>query len=106
MMKTSHQRAVGLLAMTALVPVAAWAQGYKNQGYWVDGSGNIVASPVAGMCWHSRDWTPALAVEPCAPVAKPTLAVRAPVAKSVETSAASITPMTQLPVGQVKPLSK
>ncbi len=50
-------------------------QSYPNQGYWVDGSGVIVTSSVSGLCWHTGEWTPALAVEPCDPVIKRIAAV-------------------------------
>lgn len=76
--------------IVALLPVAALAQSYKNQGYWVDGSGSIVTSPVAGMCWHTGEWTPALAVAPCDPTI--TAAVPAPVAKAPEVAAAPMAP--------------
>lgn len=53
----------------ALLPGLALAQDSKNQGYIVDSYGNgIVPSPGTGLCWHSSDWTPARAVEPCDPV--------------------------------------
>jgi OOP family OmpA-OmpF porin len=41
-----------------------------NKGYLTDGDGKIVMSG-SGSCWHTSIWTPALAVEPCDPVAKP-----------------------------------
>lgn len=103
-MKLSPQRALSVFAITVLVPVAAWAQDYKNQGYWVDGSGNIVTSPVAGMCWHTRDWTPALAVEPCDPVVKRAVVAPQPVAKPIETVAAPVAPIAPIPVAPMKAL--
>lgn len=79
MMKLSPKWVLTTVVVSVLLPVAALAQSYKNQGYWVDGSGSIVTSPVAGMCWHSGEWTPALAVEPCDPVARRTAVVATPV---------------------------
>lgn len=58
------------LAIATLLPVAALAQNYPNQGYLVDGSGRIVTSATPGQCWHTGEWTPALAVEACDPVIK------------------------------------
>ncbi len=101
MMKLSPKRVLTAVAVTVLLPVAALAQGYKNQGYWVDGSGQIVTSPVAGMCWHSGEWTPALAVEPCDPVAKRAAVVPAPVAKPIETAAA---PVAAIPAAMPRPV--
>lgn len=106
-MKLSLQRVLSVFAITVLVPTAAWAQAYKNQGYWVDGSGKIVTSPVSGMCWHSGNWTPALAVEPCDPVAKRVVAAAAPVTKPVETVSAPIKPIAPPVLAtQIKPLPK
>jgi OOP family OmpA-OmpF porin len=69
-MQTTSKLIFSALAMAALMPVAAVAQSYPNQGYWVDGSGRIVTSSTSGECWRTREWTPALAVEPCDPVIK------------------------------------
>lgn len=104
MMKQNLTRIGTALGIAALLPVAALAQSYKNQGYLVDGSGMIVTSPVAGMCWHTGEWTPAMAVEPCDPVIKrvalPTPAP-APAARPAAPVAAPVAPMAVVPA---KPL--
>ena len=74
-MNNYPKRLLSVLVIAAVLPAAALAQTYKNQGYLVDGSGEIVTSPVSQMCWHTGDWTPALAVEPCDPVIKRTAAI-------------------------------
>lgn len=48
------------------IPVAI-SQAAMSEGYWLDGSGNVVQSAITGQCWHSGAWTPALAKEPCDP---------------------------------------
>lgn len=107
MMKLLPPRVLFVVAVAVLLPAAAWAQDYKNQGYWVDGSGKIVTSPVSGMCWRSGSWTPAMAVEPCDPVAKRTAAVPEPLPKPVETAVAPIAPIASvapdLPLPTAKP---
>lgn len=40
-----------------------------NAGYVVDTRNTVVTSG-AGQCWHTREWRPDLAVEPCDPVAR------------------------------------
>lgn len=86
--------------IAALLPVAALAQSYKNQGYWVDGSGSIVTSPVAGMCWHTGEWTPALAVAPCDPTIS--AAAPAPVAKPAEVAPPA--PLAPAPLVAASPM--
>ena len=73
-MSTRTQRwALGLIAGAILCPLAM-AQNMvplqKNQGYWLDGTGGFIGSATPGQCWHSGEWTPAMAVEPCDPVLK------------------------------------
>ena len=50
----------GLVVAAAFVP-AAMAQDAKNQGYLVDGNGNVVTATGAGVCVRTSDWTPARA---------------------------------------------
>lgn len=71
MMKTNTPSRFAPLALAALLaaPTATLAQDTRNQGYLVDGSGVIVTSG-SNLCWHTSEWTPARAVEPCDPVAK------------------------------------
>jgi OOP family OmpA-OmpF porin len=86
---TSFKKSIlSTVLITALLPVAALAQSYKNQGYLVDGSGSIVTSPTAGLCWHTGEWTPTLAVAPCDPMIS--TAVPAPVAKAAEAAPATV----------------
>ena len=103
-MKLITKRILAAAALAALMPVAALAQSYPNQGYLVDGSGKIVTSPVAGLCWHTGDWTPALAVEPCDPTIK-RAAVVAPVlaAKPAEVV---VVPIAVIPAPVPKPVPK
>jgi OOP family OmpA-OmpF porin len=63
----------------ALLPAMSTAQDTKNQGYLVDthGQNAIIHAPVAGVCVHTSDWTPARAVAECDPVA-PRAAAPAP----------------------------
>lgn len=71
MMKTHAQSRFVWLTLAAVLaaPTAVLAQDTRNQGYLVDGSGNIVTSG-SNLCWHTSEWTTARAVEPCDPVAK------------------------------------
>lgn len=75
-------------AATALSPVAVLAQDTRNQGYLIDSSGSIVTSGT-GLCWHTSDWTPARAVEPCDPTIRPVAA--APAATPAPRAAAPVT---------------
>jgi OOP family OmpA-OmpF porin len=101
-MKLTAKKILSAAAVAALLPVPALAQNYPNQGYLVDGSGKIVTSPVAGLCWHTGDWTPALAVEPCDPTIKRMAVVAAvPAAKPAEVAAA---PVAVMPVPVAKPV--
>lgn len=65
------------ITVAVLIPAGALAQDAKNQGYLLDSSGAIVTS-ASGLCWHTSDWTPARAVEPCDPTIKPMALVTAP----------------------------
>lgn len=78
-MKPRTRFAIAACAATALLPALALAQDSRNQGYLVDTSGQIVRSGT-GLCWHTSDWTPARAVEPCDPTIKPLAAAPAAVA--------------------------
>lgn len=78
-MKPRTRFAIAACAATALLPALAFAQDSRNQGYLVDTSGEIVRSGT-GLCWHTSDWTPARAVEPCDPTIKPLAAAPAAVA--------------------------
>ncbi|WP_342618350.1 OmpA family protein [Rhodoferax sp. GW822-FHT02A01] len=72
-----HSKSILQVAMLLLLPIAALAQGTVKEGYLLDRDGNFVYSATPGQCWHTGEWTPALAQEPCDPVAK--AAVPAPV---------------------------
>lgn len=76
-MKSMSRFVLTAIAATALIPAAAMAQDSKNQGYLVDSSSAIVMSG-GGLCWHTSDWTPARAVEPCDPTIRPVAAAPAP----------------------------
>jgi OOP family OmpA-OmpF porin len=88
-MKSPRKTLLSALVVTALLPLAALAQNYQNPGYWVDGSGRIVTSSTSGLCWHSGEWTPALAVAPCDPVIS-RAAAPVPVAQAAEVAPAPI----------------
>lgn len=87
-MKSATKTLFSTLFVTALLPIAAMAQSYPNQGYWVDGSGSIVTSSTSGLCWHSGEWTPALAVAPCDPTISRVAAAPAPQAAETPVAAA------------------
>lgn len=89
-MKTITKFTLAALAATALFPLAALAQDAKNQGYLVDASASIVTN-ATGLCWHTSDWTPARAVEPCDPTIRPVAAAPAPAATPAPRSAAAAT---------------
>jgi OOP family OmpA-OmpF porin len=88
-----------VLAAT-LLPLAAFAQSYNNQGYLVDGAGRIVTSSTSGLCWRTNEWTPARAVAPCDPVIA-RAAVMPPIQDTVPTpmavAPAVVPPMRVLP---------
>jgi OmpA-OmpF porin, OOP family len=86
------------LVLSALLPTLAVAQTAPNQGYWLDSSGHIVTSSTTGLCWHTGEWTPALAVEPCDPVPKRAVAVQPPAS-----TPAAPTPAAPPPVAVAKP---
>lgn len=61
----AHRVLVSAAATAMLSP--ALADNPRHEGYLVD-SRNVIATSSTGQCWHTSDWTPALAVEPCDPV--------------------------------------
>lgn len=52
-------------ALLLCLPLAAQAQTAVKPGYWLDASGQFIGSATPGQCWHSAEWTPALAAPPC-----------------------------------------
>jgi OmpA-OmpF porin, OOP family len=66
-----------IAAFAATAATTAGATEFANKGYLAGGSGKIVMSGT-GLCWHTSAWTPALAMEPCDPVAKPMAAYVTP----------------------------
>jgi OOP family OmpA-OmpF porin len=62
---------IAAMAAAALLPLTATAQiqDTKNQGYLLDRDTGFVTN-ASGQCWHTGDWTPARAVEPCDPAIK------------------------------------
>lgn len=80
------------IAAAVLIPASALAQDAKNQGYLIDSSGAIVTSG-SGLCWHTSEWTPARAVEPCDPTIQPVVVAAAPMPP-----AAVIAPATPAPL--------
>lgn len=97
-MKSATKTILSTLIVSALLPVAALAQSYTNQGYWVDGSGSIVTSSTSGLCWHTGEWTPALAVAPCDPTISRVAAAPAPQAETpVAAAPAALAPAKPFP---------
>jgi OOP family OmpA-OmpF porin len=54
--------------LAAVLPGTASAATSVNEGYLTDAEGSIVRNGSGG-CWHTSNWTPAMAVEGCDPVA-------------------------------------
>jgi OmpA-OmpF porin, OOP family len=54
-------------AVAAVFTPAMAQQKPGNEGYLVD-TRNLIVTSGAGQCWHTQQWRPALAVEPCDPV--------------------------------------
>lgn len=73
-MKSINKLSLVALTVMSLIPAMTLAQNSGNKGYLVDGPGRIVTSGY-GLCWHTGEWTPALAVEPCDPVIKRVVSV-------------------------------
>jgi len=63
---TSTRQRVLLLATALLAGVMALEANAQNAGYLIDPRGSVVTSG-AGLCWHTGDWTPALATAACDP---------------------------------------
>jgi OOP family OmpA-OmpF porin len=89
-MKHSKHFSLNLVqaAVLLVLPLAALAQDSVKEGYVVDGHGDFVHSATPGQCWHTGEWTPALAQEGCDPllqkaVAPPVVVAAAPMAAPV-----------------------
>lgn len=89
-MKPSMNR-IAKFAITAFVSASLFPAVAAAEGYLLDSSGNIVKSGT-GLCWHTSQWAPQHAVEPCDPVAKPVAVAPAPKPKPVEAAPAVIPP--------------
>ncbi len=100
-MKTSQIMLLSAVALATLsISGIAGADEINKQGYMTDSRGDIVRSGT-GLCWHTSDWTPAMAIEGCDPVTKkpaPVIADSAP--KSAPKSAPVIA--APAPVVQAK----
>lgn len=94
-MKSTTKLILTALAATVMLPATGFAQDSRNQGYLVDASGNVVMSATSGLCWHTTDWTPARAVEPCDPVIKPIAAAPVLAPKAAVVAAAPPAPAPQ-----------
>lgn len=82
-MKLMTRCILAAFAATVIIPATAIAQdkpyaGERNRGYWLDSTGEI-ARNATGLCWHTNEWTPALAVEGCDGYNRPVAAAPAPV---------------------------
>lgn len=79
--------AAALATCPLLVHAADMAQ---NPAYLVDGSAAVVHS-ADGSCWHTGEWTPALAMAPCDGLIAPVAVVaQAPEPKAVEMAPAPV----------------
>jgi OmpA-OmpF porin, OOP family len=76
-MRTAHYATP--LALSAALTVLAAAAHAQVPGY-ASTSPNAVVTNSTGLCWHTSSWTPALAMEPCDPVARAEKPAPAPVA--------------------------
>jgi len=65
-METSKLAAclVGSVTFIALAASASADSLPKNYGYWTDASGSVVRN-WSGECWHTINWTPAVAIAEC-----------------------------------------
>ena len=70
-MKSISKFILSACAVAALVPATSIAADGSPQGYLVDAAGNVVTSATSGLCWHTGDWTPALAIQKCDPTIRP-----------------------------------
>jgi OOP family OmpA-OmpF porin len=78
-------------------PLAALAQTGAKPGYLLDGQGGFVHSGTPGQCWHTGEWTPALAQPECDLALKPITVAAAPVVAPVPP------PVVQTPVAVAAP---
>ena len=85
-------RFLQIAALSLLLPTAM-AQNPQRSAYLLDGAGQFVGSGTPGQCWHTGSWTPALAVEPCDPVAR----------KVAQAQAPAPTPPAAVPPAEVAP---
>jgi len=85
-MQTISKFMFSAVVATLLIPAAALAQDTKNQGYLVDASGGIVMNGTNTLCWHTSEWTPARAVEPCDPTIRPVAVAAVPAPAPVVTA--------------------
>lgn len=95
------------LAQAALLmplPLAALAQGFVKEGYLLDGRGEFVHSATPGQCWHTGEWTPALAQEGCDPVLQKAVAATVVVAQAPQAAPVVEAPMSKA-VLVVEPLA-
>ncbi|APW41791.1 OmpA family protein [Rhodoferax saidenbachensis] len=99
-MQTTSKLIFSALAMAALMPVAAVAQSYPNQGYLVDSVGRVVGSATPNQCWHTSEWTPAMAVEPCDPVIKRMSAAPAEQVAQAAPAPVAVPPPVMMPMSQ------
>ena len=88
-MKTITGFVLAALATMALVPATALAQDEGNIGYARDPSGQIVNN-ATGLCWHTGEWTPAMAIARCEPGYQPVAAAPAPAPKPAVVAAAPV----------------
>ena len=78
------------LAVLLVGSLPGWceAQQPDTRGYVVDSVVGFVGSGTAGQCWHNGEWSPALSVAPCDPVAVNAASVSVPAAPVAEVAPA------------------
>jgi OOP family OmpA-OmpF porin len=70
------------VALFLMLPVGAFAENPTKEGYLLDARSDVIHSNQFNQCWHTGEWTPALAIAPCDPVANPVVVAAAPMAPS------------------------
>jgi OOP family OmpA-OmpF porin len=65
-------------AVFLMLPIAALADNPNKEGYLLDARGGVVQRNLPSECWRTGEWTPAMAIAPCDPVANPVVVAAAP----------------------------
>lgn len=103
-MKSISKIILSACAVTTLVPAMALASDGRPQGYLVNAAGEVVTSATSGLCWHTGDWTPALAIQQCDPTIRPV--AQAPQPRAAEVIAPTPSAPVFVPAPIVKPMPR